>query len=135
MVNLDLRWVGDPKEATWNLENPVAASHQALIHVNPEGPAGNANPHDSAREIRESFARMAMGDEETVARMASGHAFGKSHGMVVPDKIGAAPEVAPIHAQGFGWYNPVGLGNGVQEPLQSGTITTWKICSNSTGRR
>ena len=124
MVNLDLRWVSDPKETTWNLENPVAASHQALICVNPEGPAGNANPHNSAREIRESF-----------ACMASGHAFGKSHGMVVPDKIGAAPEVAPIHAQGFGWYNPVGLGNGVQELLHSGTITTWKICSNSTGRR
>ncbi len=111
MVNLDKRWKGDPKEAYWDLENPVAASHQALIYVNPEGPGGNGDPMDSAREIRESFARMAMNDEETVALIAGGHAFGKSHGMVPADKIGPAPEGEKMSAQGFGWHNPVGTGN------------------------
>ncbi len=111
MVNLDKRWKGDPKEDYWDLENPVGASHQALIYVNPEGPDGNGEPLDSAREIRESFARMAMNDEETVALIAGGHAFGKSHGMVAPGKIGAAPEAAPMSAQGFGWHNPEGSGN------------------------
>jgi len=69
----------------------VAGTHQALIYVNPEGPDGNGDPMDSAREIRESFARMAMNDEETVALIAGGHAFGKSHGMCEPDEIGPAP--------------------------------------------
>lgn len=102
----------------------MAATHQALIYVNPEGLANNGDPHDSAREIRESFARMAMGDEETVALIAGGHAFGKSHGMVAPDKIGAAPEAAPIHAQGFGWHNPVGSGNGVHT-MTNGIEGSW----------
>ena len=92
--------------------------------MNPEGPANNGDPHDSAREIRESFARMAMGDEETVALIAGGHAFGKSHGMVKPDKIGAAPEAAPIHAQGFGWHNPVGSGNGANT-MTNGIEGSW----------
>ncbi len=111
MVNEKIRWVGGPKEDYHDLENPLAATHQALIYVNPEGPGGNMDPQDSARNIRESFKRMAMNDEETVALIAGGHAFGKSHGAVPADKIGAAPEAAPLHQQGFGWHNPVGTGN------------------------
>ena len=111
MVTMDKRWKGSPDQAYWDLENPVAASHQALIYVNPEGPGGNGNPMDSAREIRESFARMAMNDEETVALIAGGHAFGKSHGMVPAEQVGLEPESAPMSAQGFGWLNPVGTGN------------------------
>ena len=111
MVHMDKRWKGSPKEEVWDLENPVAASHQALIYVNPEGPGGNMDPMDSAREIRESFARMAMNDEETVALIAGGHAFGKSHGMVSGDKIGPPPELAPMSEQGLGWRNPEGVGH------------------------
>ena len=111
MVNMDKRWKGEPDQEYWDLENPVAASHQALIYVNPEGPGGNGDPMDSAREIRESFARMAMNDEETVALVAGGHAFGKSHGAVPAAKIGAAPEHADMDQMGFGWHNPVGTGN------------------------
>ena len=110
-VHMDERWKGSPKEDYWDLENPVAATHQALIYVNPEGPGGNGDPFDSAREIRESFARMAMNDEETVALVAGGHAFGKSHGAVPAEKIGREPEAAPMSAQGMGWHNPVGTGN------------------------
>ena len=124
MVNLDKRWKGSPKEEYWDLENPVAASHQAIIYVNPEGPGGNGDPMDSAREIRESFARMAMNDEETVALIAGGHAFGKSHGMVAPDRIGPAPEAAPMSAQGFGWHNPEGSGN-AQYTMTNGIEGSW----------
>ena len=124
MVNLDKRWEGDPKQEYWDLENPVAATHQALIYVNPEGPGGNGDPMDSAREIRESFARMAMNDEETVALIAGGHAFGKSHGMVSPDKIGPAPEGAPIQAMGMGWQNPRGTGF-AQYTMTNGIEGSW----------
>ena len=124
MVNLDKRWQGSPKEKYWDLENPVAATHQAIIYVNPEGPGGNGDPMDSAREIRESFARMAMNDEETVALIAGGHAFGKSHGMVASNKIGVAPEGAPIEAQGLGWHNPVGTGN-AQYTMTNGIEGSW----------
>ncbi len=110
MVTRDIRWVGKPDEDYYDLENPLAASHQALIYVNPEGPNGEGDPHGSARDIRETFARMAMNDEETVALIAGGHAFGKSHGMVAPDQIGPAPEGAPIQAMGMGWQNPEGTG-------------------------
>ena len=110
MVNRDKRWEGKPDEAYYDLENPLAASHQALIYVNPEGPLGNGNPIESARDIRITFGRMAMNDEETVALIAGGHAFGKSHGMVSPDKVGPAPEGAPIQAMGLGWQNPEGTG-------------------------
>lgn len=110
MVTRTIRWVGEPKDEYYDLENPVAASHQALIYVDPEGPGGNGDPIASARDIRETFARMAMNDEETVALIAGGHAFGKSHGMVKPDKIGPAPEGAPIQAMGMGWQNPEGTG-------------------------
>jgi catalase-peroxidase len=110
MVTRDIRWVGKPDEEYYDLENPLAASHQALIYVNPEGPNGEGDPIGSARDIRETFARMAMNDEETVALIAGGHAFGKSHGMVEPGKIGPAPEAAPIQAMGMGWQNPEGTG-------------------------
>ena len=110
MVTRDIRWVGKPDEEYYDLENPLAATHQALIYVNPEGPNGEGDPAGSARDIRESFARMAMNDEETVALIAGGHAFGKSHGMVSSDKIGPAPEGAPIQAMGLGWQNPEGTG-------------------------
>ena len=124
MVNLDKRWQGSPKQDYWDLENPVAASHQALIYVNPEGPDKNGDPLDSAREIRESFARMAMNDEETVALIAGGHAFGKSHGMVAPDKIGPAPEAAEMSLQGLGWHNPEGSGN-AQYTMTNGIEGSW----------
>ncbi|MEM8716833.1 MAG: catalase/peroxidase HPI [Cyanobacteria bacterium P01_G01_bin.4] len=110
MVTRTIRWEGQPSEEYYDLENPLGASHQALIYVDPEGPNGEGNPAASARDIRETFARMAMGDEETVALIAGGHAFGKSHGMVEPDKIGPAPEGAPIQAMGLGWQNPEGTG-------------------------
>ena len=124
MVNDNLRWIGGPKEKYHDLENPLAATHQALIYVNPEGPGGNGDPQDSARNIRESFKRMAMDDEETVALIAGGHAFGKSHGMVPAEKIGAAPEAAPIQAQGLGWSNPVGSGNGINT-MTNGIEGSW----------
>ena len=111
MVNEGIRWVGDKKAAYHDLENPLAATHQSLIYVNPEGPGGNGDAMDSARHIRESFARMAMNDEETVALVAGGHAFGKSHGAVPAAKIGANPELAKMQEMGFGWHNPVGTGN------------------------
>ena len=110
MVTRTLRWQGDVKQDHYDLENPLAASNQSLIYVDPEGPNGNGVPMDSARDIRETFARMAMNDEETVALIAGGHAFGKSHGKVSADKIGPAPEGAPIQAMGLGWQNPEGTG-------------------------
>ena len=110
MVTRTLRWEGAVDEDHYDLENPLAASHQALIYVNPEGPNGNGIPIESARDIRETFSRMAMNDVETVALIAGGHAFGKSHGMVDASKIGPAPEAAPMRAMGMGWNNPEGPG-------------------------
>jgi len=124
MVNLDKRWEGDPKRDYWDLENPVGATHQALIYVNPEGPGGNGDPLDSAREIRESFSRMAMNDEETVALIAGGHAFGKSHGMCDPAEIGPAPEAAPLEAIGLGWHNLKGTGF-AQYTMTNGIEGSW----------
>ena len=110
MVTRDKRWRGKNGDADYDLENPLAASHQALIYVNPEGPYANGDPMGSARDIRITFTRMAMNDEETVALIAGGHAFGKSHGMVTADKVGPPPEIAPIEAMGLGWQNPEGTG-------------------------
>ncbi|ETW11155.1 catalase/hydroperoxidase HPI(I) [Roseivivax marinus] len=124
MVTRDIRWEGDVEEDYYDLENPLAASHQSLIYVDPEGPNGNGNPIDSARDIRETFARMAMNDEETVALIAGGHAFGKSHGMVTPDKIGPAPEGAPMSAMGMGWKNPEGPGF-AQYTMTNGIEGSW----------
>ena len=110
MVTRDKRWRGKNGDADYDLENPLAASHQALIYVNPEGPYANGDPMGSARDIRITFTRMAMNDEETVALIAGGHAFGKSHGKVAADKVGPPPEIAPIEAMGLGWQNPEGTG-------------------------
>ena len=124
MVTQTLRWKGEPSDENRDLENPLAATHQALIYVNPEGPGGNGDPMDSARAIRESFTRMAMNDEETVALIAGGHAFGKSHGKVTADKIGPAPEAAPIQAMGMGWQNPEGTGF-AQYTMTNGIEGAW----------
>jgi catalase-peroxidase len=110
MVNRDQRWRGKNGDPNYDLENPLAASHQALIYVNPEGPYANGDPLGSARDIRITFTRMAMNDEETVALIAGGHAFGKSHGMVPAKKIGPPPEISPLEAMGLGWHNPEGPG-------------------------
>jgi catalase-peroxidase len=110
MVTRDKRWRGQNGSPDYDLENPLAASHQALIYVNPEGPYSNGDSMGSAHDIRITFSRMAMNDEETVALIAGGHAFGKSHGMVPAKEIGAPPEIAPIEAMGLGWHNPRGTG-------------------------
>jgi len=110
MVTRTKRWVGEPGGEGYDLESPLGASHQSLIYVDPEGPRGDGDPVSAAGDIRETFARMAMNDEETVALIAGGHAFGKSHGKVSADKIGPAPEGAPIQAMGLGWQNPEGTG-------------------------
>ncbi|WP_233197125.1 catalase/peroxidase HPI, partial [Cryobacterium sp. N21] len=111
MVSRDERWHGQNGDAGYDLQSPLAASHQALIYVNPEGPYSNGDPLGSARDIRITFTRMAMNDEETVALIAGGHAFGKSHGQVPASDIGPSPEKAPIESMGLGWYNPVGTGS------------------------
>ncbi len=112
MVMRDKRWRGKNGDIDYDLENPLAATHQALIYVNPEGPYASGDPMGSARDIRIAFTRMAMNDEETVALIAGGHAFGKSHGMVAAARIGPPPEMAPIQAMGLGWHNPEGSGAG-----------------------
>ena len=124
MVTRDKRWRGQNGDADYDLENPLAASHQALIYVNPEGPYSNGDPMGSARDIRITFTRMAMNDEETVALIAGGHAFGKSHGMVAADKIGPPPEIAPIEAMGLGWHNPEGTGSG-EYTMTNGIEGSW----------
>ncbi|MFN5601176.1 MAG: peroxidase family protein, partial [Acidimicrobiaceae bacterium] len=102
----DERYSGDRE-----LENPLAAVQMGLIYVNPEGPNGVADPLLSARDVRETFARMAMNDEETVALIAGGHTFGKAHGNGDPNKyVGPEPEAAPLQAMGLGWLNSKGTG-------------------------
>ncbi|GAB2689172.1 catalase-peroxidase [Hymenobacter frigidus] len=124
MVMRDKRWRGRNGDADYDLENPLAATHQAVIYVNPEGPYANGDPMGSARDIRVSFSRMAMNDEETVALIAGGHAFGKSHGMVKADEIGAPPEISPMEAMGFGWHNPKGPGN-AEFTMTNGIEGSW----------
>ncbi|KQM23650.1 MULTISPECIES: catalase/peroxidase HPI [unclassified Sphingomonas] len=124
MTMRDKRWRGQNGDADYDLEQPLAASNQALIYVNPEGPYGKGDPEASARDIRVTFTRMAMNDEETVALIAGGHAFGKSHGMVPPDRIGAPPEMAPVEAMGLGWHNPEGSGN-AENTMTNGIEGSW----------
>jgi catalase-peroxidase len=112
MVPRDHRWRGRDGDGDYDLENPLAASFQSLIYVNPEGPYGKGDPMGAARDIRITFTRMAMNNEETVALIAGGHAFGKSHGMVPAAEIRAQPEIAPMEQMGLGWHNPKEKGNG-----------------------
>ncbi|WP_271678997.1 catalase/peroxidase HPI [Thermomonas mangrovi] len=109
---------------TRDLENPLAAVQMGLIYVNPEGPDGNPDPVAAARDIRETFARMAMDDEETVALIAGGHSMGKCHGAAPADNVGAEPEAADLELQGFGWHNRHGSGKG-GDAITSGLEVTW----------
>jgi catalase-peroxidase len=123
------------KETTWlagdqrysgerDLENPLAAVQMGLIYVNPEGPNGNGDPLSAAKDIRETFARMAMDDEETVALIAGGHTLGKTHGAGPADKVGTDPEAAALEQQGFGWASTHGSGKG-KDAITSGLEVTW----------
>lgn len=107
-----------------DLENPLAAAHMGLIYVNPEGPDGNPDPILAAKDIRETFARMAMDDEETVALIAGGHSFGKTHGAASSDHVGKEPEAVDMELQGFGWHNSYGSGKG-PDTITSGLEVTW----------
>jgi catalase-peroxidase len=127
----DIYW---GKEAEWladkrysgdrNLENPLAAVQMGLIYVNPEGPNGNPDPLAAAKDIRETFVRMAMNDEETVALIAGGHTFGKTHGAGPVSHVGPEPEAAPIEEQGLGWKSSFGSGKG-GDAITSGLEVTW----------
>ncbi|MFI9344843.1 catalase/peroxidase HPI [Streptomyces sp. NPDC052773] len=115
----DQRYTGDRE-----LENPLGAVQMGLIYVNPEGPNGNPDPLAAARDIRETFRRMAMNDEETVALIAGGHTFGKTHGAGPADHVGADPEAASMEEQGLGWKNTYGTGKGA-DTITSGLEVTW----------
>ena len=126
------KWLEDKRySGERNLENPLAAVQMGLIYVNPEGPNGNPDPVAAGKDIRETFARMAMNDEETVALIAGGHAFGKTHGAGDPKKVGPEPEGAPIEQQGLGWKSSFGTGKandaitGGPEVIWSTTPTRW----------
>jgi catalase-peroxidase len=118
-------WLGDERySGDRELTGPFAAVQMGLIYVNPEGPGGNPDPLASARDIRETFARMAMNDEETVALIVGGHTVGKCHGAVSPDCVGPEPEACPLEEQGLGWRNTCGSGKGA-DTLTSGLEGAW----------
>jgi len=118
-------WLGDKRyTGDRELEKPLAAVQMGLIYVNPEGPNGKPDPIAAARDIRESFGRMAMNDEETVALIAGGHAFGKTHGAGDPKNVGPEPEAAPIEAQGLGWKSSLGTGKG-NDTITGGPEVIW----------
>ena len=119
------KWLADERyRGDRELDNPLAAVQMGLIYVNPEGPNGNPDPIGSARDIRETFARMAMNDEETVALVAGGHTFGKCHGAGATSHVGAEPEGASIAEQGLGWSNSFGTGKGLHA-ITSGLEGAW----------
>jgi catalase-peroxidase len=119
-------WLGDTRySGDRELENPLAAVQMGLIYVNPEGPNGNPDPVASGRDVRETFARMAMNDEETVALVAGGHTFGKCHGAAPATHVGPEPEAAPIEQQGLGWKSSYRTGKGV-DTISSGIEGAWK---------
>jgi catalase-peroxidase len=123
---MEKTWLGDERySGDRELANPLAAVQMGLIYVNPEGPNGNPDPVASGRDVRETFARMAMDDEETVALVAGGHTFGKSHGAGDPSLVGREPEGAAIEEQGLGWKNAFGSGKGVHTTT-SGIEGAWK---------
>jgi catalase-peroxidase len=119
------KWLADKRySGERDLENPLAAVQMGLIYVNPEGPNGNPDPMAAARDIRETFARMAMNDEETVALIAGGHTFGKAHGAGPASHVGPEPEAAGIEEQGLGWRSTFGTGKG-RDAIGSGLEVTW----------
>jgi catalase-peroxidase len=119
------KWLDDQRYSEGRkLENPLAAVQMGLIYVNPEGPNGNPDPLAAAKDIRETFGRMGMNDEETVALIAGGHTFGKTHGAGPASNVGAEPEAAPIEEQGLGWKSTYGTGKG-KDAITSGLEVTW----------
>jgi catalase-peroxidase len=122
----EAEWLGNKRySGERELENPLAAVQMGLIYVNPEGPNGAPDPVASGRDVRETFARMGMNDEETVALVAGGHTFGKAHGAGDPKLVGPEPEAAPLEAMGLGWHNQLGSGKGVHT-TSSGIEGAWK---------
>lgn len=120
------KWLGkDRNRDEKELENPLAAVQMGLIYVNPEGPNGNPDPRASIKEVRETFTRMAMNDQETVVLIAGGHTFGKCHGAASPTYVGPEPEAAPIEQQGLGWKNSYKTGKG-PDTISSGLEGAWK---------